>query len=992
MTQIRMIFNVIHLLLIGFVLVGFTVGDVTVRCREMEKQALLKFKKDLIDDHGILSSWGAENDKKECCNWRGVSCSNKTGHVNVLDLRGIQEDQSEKQLLRGTINSALIELQHLSHLDLSNNDFQLQQIPEFIGSLQGLEILELWNANFSGTVPYQLANLTNLQILDVSLNFHLRVKHLEWLSHLSSLRYLGLNDINLHGVDWLQQIVKIPFLKQLSMANCGLSHTIPYSANFSSTSLSILDLSFNFLTSLSEYSWLFNLSTCLTNLDLSSNKLAGPLPVAFGGMTSLEYLDLSVNQFKGGIPSSFGNISRLSALNMGRNYLDEPLYEILQKLSAGVGKSLYSLVLSTNKLWGPIPDISRFSSLRELDVSDNRLNGSLNGIFGKLLNLGYLELSINKLTGSLPDAKTLGQQLNVIGLHLDNNQFTGVLPDMTPFTYLVELDLSNNQFHGKLPETIGKLSGLEILFVSSNSFEGTITEDHLLNLSRLKSLDLSNNLLSLNLSSKWIPPFQLDIIHLSNCKLGPQFPSWLQNQNSFSELDISSTDISDTLPKWFWGLSSKMDYLNMSYNHITGRLPNLASIIFHDAIHSIDLSNNQLTGELPDCWMNQRNIIILNLANNKFNGHIPSSLGSLYRLESLHLRDNNFTGNIPASLKNYRKLKVMEFEGNKLTGEIPPWIGTHLMSLIILSLRQNKFYGNIPENLFHLNNIHVLDLSGNRITGTIPNGFRNFTSLVEMKSSAVTIVIRFPGSVENDFRSGPDYIDNAVVQWKRQEFEYRNELGLLTSIDLSSNKLTGHIPDEIASLRGLISLNLSRNHLSWNIVEKIDHMGKLEVLDVSYNQLSGEIPRGLASLNFLDVLDLSNNNFSGKIPSSTQLQSFNASSYYGNSKLCGPPLRNCPKDASTLTTSDNSDDQDALSDVKVETLEFYSCIGTGFFFGFWGVVGTLFIKDSWRHAYFNYLDDLIDMIYVVGKLAIVRLLRKFRIYCLEIAKETKFAG
>ncbi|KAI8030060.1 Receptor-like protein EIX2 [Camellia lanceoleosa] len=60
--------------------------DAKTKCIERERQALLKFKDALIDDYGRLSSWGSEEDKKDCCEWNGVGCNNHTGHVTMLDL------------------------------------------------------------------------------------------------------------------------------------------------------------------------------------------------------------------------------------------------------------------------------------------------------------------------------------------------------------------------------------------------------------------------------------------------------------------------------------------------------------------------------------------------------------------------------------------------------------------------------------------------------------------------------------------------------------------------------------------------------------------------------------------------------------------------------------------------------------------------------------------------------------------------------------------
>jgi hypothetical protein len=87
---------------------GFSsgVGDDNVRCIESERQALLEFKSNLVDDYGRLSSWGSEDEKKNCCKWKGVHCSNQTGHVLRLDLNGDQNYGIQR--LRGMISPSLV--------------------------------------------------------------------------------------------------------------------------------------------------------------------------------------------------------------------------------------------------------------------------------------------------------------------------------------------------------------------------------------------------------------------------------------------------------------------------------------------------------------------------------------------------------------------------------------------------------------------------------------------------------------------------------------------------------------------------------------------------------------------------------------------------------------------------------------------------------------------------------------------------------------------
>lgn len=368
-------------------------GDADIKCIERERQALLMFKQGLIDEYGHLSLWGNEDDKKDCCKWRGVSCSNQTGHVTMLNLQF-----RSYMPLRGNISSSLIGLQHLNYLNMKYNDFGGKQIPAFIGSLKNIRHLDLSNAGFTGRVPYQLGNLTSLQYLDLSFNFDMLSEKLEWLSQLSFLEHVRLNQVNLgEATDWLQVVSQLPSLTELQLRGCNLPSVIASSSvsfGNSSRSLAHLDLSLNDVSN-SVYYWLFNSSSSLVYLDLSSNKLQGPIPdSAFPNPTSLSYLDLSNNQLVS-VPKSFRNLCRLRALYQDSNNLTDLLPNLFLKLSNCSRDTLEILQLNSNMLRGSLPDITLFSSLKELHLYDNMLDGSFPRSFGQQSNLSILELDSN---------------------------------------------------------------------------------------------------------------------------------------------------------------------------------------------------------------------------------------------------------------------------------------------------------------------------------------------------------------------------------------------------------------------------------------------------------------------------------------------------------------------------------------------------------------------------------------------------------------------
>ena len=129
-------------------------------------------------------------------------------------------------------------------------------------------------------------------------------------------------------------------------------------------------------------------------------------------------------------------------------------------------------------------------------------------------------------------------------------------------------------------------------------------------------------------------------------------------------------------------------------------------------------------------------------------------------------------------------------------------------------------------------------------------------------------------------------------------------------------------------------------------------MGSMESIDFSSNQLSGQIPQSMSSLTFLSRLNLSNNNLIGKIPSSTQLQSLDASNFFGN-KLCGPPLID---DCTTKDVQPNTEKKEckAFSGVYVDW--FYVSMALGLVVGFGVVLSPLLLNKQWRFLYFQFLD------------------------------------
>ncbi|KAK7364589.1 hypothetical protein VNO80_13326 [Phaseolus coccineus] len=375
----------------------------------------------------MLSSWTTTND---CCQWKGICCSNLTGNIISLDLHNEYDyETSSRSSISGEMHESLIELQELKYLNLSWNSFPDSHIPEFLASLNNLRFLDLSWCEFGRKIPKVFLGGSYDGVLEINGGGKL-LSNLISLTHPYLWSIRGLNSSH----TWLQEIVNLPKLRELSLFDCSLfDHFIlslrPYQFDFS-TSLLAFHLSWNTFTSPVIFPRVSNITSNLVELHFAGNNLEGSISNHFGmAMNSLKDLDLSFNSFKeGGIPKSFGNACALGTLDMKKNNLSDEFSMIIDHLSGCARYSLQELNLSGNQINGPtFPKwLQTQNNFVDLDISNAEISDMVPRWFSAKLALRIN--SRNQLVGSIPPSLDQIDGLAMLDL---SHHLSGVIPSGT---------------------------------------------------------------------------------------------------------------------------------------------------------------------------------------------------------------------------------------------------------------------------------------------------------------------------------------------------------------------------------------------------------------------------------------------------------------------------------------------------------------------------------------------------------------------------------
>ncbi|PIA47175.1 hypothetical protein AQUCO_01400099v1 [Aquilegia coerulea] len=540
----------------------------------VETEALLQFKKQLKDPFNTLESWKPDS-KHAPCDFIGITCD-KNSHL-------------------------------VTHISLENKSFSGEISPS-ISALKSLTSLVLASNTISGSLPFELVNCSNLEILNITGN-------------------------ELTG--------SIPDLSSLR-------------------NLRILDLSFNYFSGRFP-DWVVNLKS-LTALGLGQNDYdEGQIPENIGNLKNLTWLYLPGSNFSGEIPDTILELESLETLDLSDNMLSGNFPKAIPKM-----RSLNKIELWKNNLTGEIPkELAELIHLREFDISKNNMYGNLPTEIGSLKNLVVFQLYENNFTGEFPQG--FGDMRYLNGFSIYRNSFSGSFPEnFGRFSPLNSIDISENKFSGDFPRFLCENKQLQFLLALDNNFSGVLAESY----GECKSLErlrISKNHLSGSIpSGVWGLPL-VQMIDLGDNGFSGGISSEIRMSTSLTQLLLQNNKFEGPLPSEL-GELTLLEKLSAYNNLFTGKVP--AEIKKLKNLSSLHLEENSLTGSIPSEVGECIRLADLNLAKNELSGDIPKTLSSLSNLNSLNLSQNRLSGSIPWNLQRL-KLSSIDLSGNKLMGRIP---------------------------------------------------------------------------------------------------------------------------------------------------------------------------------------------------------------------------------------------------------------------------------------------------------------------------------
>lgn len=310
--------------------------------------------------------------------------------ISELDsLRSIKllyAEMNSKHLPQSIGELSQLELINLYHSGLSGD------IPNEIGHLQNLKELVLDENDLNGELPQSIFDLSKLKVLRLGQN-HRLTGSIDSILKFKEIEFIGISQTQLSGkID--ERIFGLKKLVEIQAYNCNLSGEISKEIETNSKLL-VIDLKNNNIEG-----EIFNtIKNCpnLRNLDVSGNQFSGNIPPEVTQLRDIFLFNISNNNFSGDLPLGFVNLRELDLFNVSNNQLTGIINKEFSYL-----RQARDLNFANNKfdeLDAFVVD-SLFEYIYNIDVSNNSLEFNSFEQNLDLIGKNYFRYSPQSLLGN----------------------------------------------------------------------------------------------------------------------------------------------------------------------------------------------------------------------------------------------------------------------------------------------------------------------------------------------------------------------------------------------------------------------------------------------------------------------------------------------------------------------------------------------------------------------------------------------------------------
>lgn len=310
-----------------------------------------------------------------------------------------------------------------------------------------------------------------------------------------------------------------------------------------------------------------------------SNTFITSLGSGFCSLTSLEILRITASKSLTVLPNCFNNMPNLRRIDLATTSISVFPPSLLQ---AGVNW----LYVQNNLITYMPPQLSTLTGITYLDLSYNLISQPFISVSGwnKLI---WYNIGNNYFSGSIP-VGTFDNMPSLVWCSMSTNRLTGAMPNFAGTINLINIDISNNAFSGMFPTTWSSFVSLIQIQASNNQ--------------------ITSPAIGINPSIFQIPTLQYCILSGNNLI------------NNFIGGDI----IGFVITLVFTGTTSKVQTLDISYNQLYGTMSTAQALAQLPSLSILKLNNNNLTGAIASDLF-AKGIPNIDLSNNQLSGNIPTS-------------------------------------------------------------------------------------------------------------------------------------------------------------------------------------------------------------------------------------------------------------------------------------------------------------------------------------------------------------------------------